>query len=104
MEDIYNNAVRNEKEYAFDGNNWRTAREESDFLRCSSISSSSPEELVHPVHFNGWSTYPQPSWNNEQSLSSTQRSEVPSPKNGEDKNAPYQVDDVESQEGMFEMD
>ncbi|KAL9191015.1 hypothetical protein ACHAXT_000721 [Thalassiosira profunda] len=59
-EDLYANAVRNEREYAFDGNDWRTAREENEFVRRGSSvsSSSSPEDLVHPVHFTGWPSSP----------------------------------------------
>jgi len=49
-ENIYVNAVRSEKEYSFDGSDWRTAREESDFF----CSSSGDDELVHPAHFCGW--------------------------------------------------
>ena len=51
-EDIYSNAIRNEKEFAFDGSDWRTATEECDFLRCPFVSSMlSDDVLVHPVHF-----------------------------------------------------
>ncbi len=54
--DIYSNAVRNEKEFAFDGSNWRTASEESEFLRCPFASSMlSDDVFVHPVHFDGLS-------------------------------------------------
>mmetsp|Transcript_8527 Transcript_8527/g.14951 ORF Transcript_8527/g.14951 Transcript_8527/m.14951 type:complete len:416 (-) Transcript_8527:192-1439(-) len=95
-EDIHANAVRNDKEYVFDGSNWRTAREESDFLRCSSVSSSSLEELVHPVHFRGWSCSP-PSCQHEQSL--------PSTRNKEDDNADDRAtSDGDDSGGMFEMD
>lgn len=53
-EDIYSNAIRNEKEFAFDGSDWRTASEESDFLRCPFASSMMTDDvLVHPVHFVG---------------------------------------------------
>ena len=50
-EDIVNNAIRNEFEFAFDGNDWRKIREEKDFI---SVAPSSDEKL-HPAHFYGWS-------------------------------------------------
>mmetsp|Transcript_29647 Transcript_29647/g.59394 ORF Transcript_29647/g.59394 Transcript_29647/m.59394 type:complete len:563 (-) Transcript_29647:189-1877(-) len=59
-EDIHHNAVRNELEYAYDGNDWRKVREENDFI-CFSNEYLEPsgrviptEELVHPVHVTGW--------------------------------------------------
>ncbi|KAL7535309.1 hypothetical protein ACHAXR_006407 [Thalassiosira sp. AJA248-18] len=100
-ENIYANAVRNEKEYAFDGNNWRTAREEDDFLRCSSTSSLSPEELVHPVHLS--ECMPTRScWQDEQT--SHRRSPSPSSRNAEKANTNQVVNTVDYSDGMFEMD
>lgn len=64
-EDIYSNAIRNEKEFAFDGCDWRTASEESDFLRCPFASSMMTDDvLVHPVHFVG--LLPSPSFLQQQ--------------------------------------
>lgn len=111
-EDIYANAVRNEKEYAFDGNNWRTAREENDFLRCSSTSSSStpsPEELVHPVHFSGWTPYQYSSQQREASampINGSCSKSSPSLTNGGDGSADERADqdDGYPDEGMFDMD
>jgi hypothetical protein len=48
-EDIVSNAIRNEFEYNFDGHNWRSIREEKDFI---SIAPSS-DEMIHPAHFYG---------------------------------------------------
>ena len=50
-EEIYANCFRNVKEYEYDGKNWRTAKEEGEFLRCASANEL---HLVHPVHFCGW--------------------------------------------------
>ena len=49
-EEIYANGIRNEREFEYDGKNWRTAKEESEFLRCASADEL---HLVHPVHFCG---------------------------------------------------
>ena len=49
-EEIYANGIRNEREFEYDGKNWRTVKEESDFLRCASANELL---LVHPVHFSG---------------------------------------------------
>ena len=46
-EDIMDNAIRNELEFAFDGHDWKKIREESDFI---SITPSSNEK-IHPAHF-----------------------------------------------------
>lgn len=99
-EDIYTNAVRNEKEYIYDGGNWRTAREENGFVRFNSSSSSSPEELVHPVHFNGWPSTCQPYWQEEQQMAMSNRGS-PSPSARNDN-----VNDQEFEDdaGVFEMD
>ena len=56
-EEQYTNAMRNDLEYTFDGKDWRTAKEENEFLRCSlssagSSSTSFEELLVHPVHLS----------------------------------------------------
>jgi hypothetical protein len=49
-EEIYANGIRNEREFGYDGKNWRTAKEECDFMRCASANEIL---LVHPVHFSG---------------------------------------------------
>jgi hypothetical protein len=49
-EEIYANGFRNVKEFEYDGKNWRTAKEECEFLRCASANELL---LVHPVHFSG---------------------------------------------------
>lgn len=95
-EDIYANALRNEREYAFDGSNWRTAREEGDFLRCSPSSQSSAEDvLVHPVHFTCWSP---PQKQNEQ----TPKPAAPSStlQTSESQASDDNIDDA----GVFDMD
>jgi hypothetical protein len=56
-EEQYTNAMRNDLEYTFDGKDWRTAKEENEFLRCSlssggSSTTSFEELLVHPVHLS----------------------------------------------------
>lgn len=70
-EDIYNNVIRNEFEFAYDGNDWRRIREEEDFVTCSAGAQVSPlsspdgcspnkipdELLVHPAHIYGSWTY-----------------------------------------------
>mmetsp|Transcript_17512 Transcript_17512/g.37884 ORF Transcript_17512/g.37884 Transcript_17512/m.37884 type:complete len:415 (-) Transcript_17512:174-1418(-) len=87
-ENIYANAVRSEKEYAFDGSNWRTAREESDFLCCS----SGQDEPIHPAHFSGWS-------------SSQSSAQSPSARNREERSDAEQAEQYDDySEGMFEMD
>jgi hypothetical protein len=105
MESIYVNAIRNEKEYAYDGNDWRTAREESDFFPCSS-SSSQPEELVHPVHFGSWLTPPQPVQQHAKVTTTTESSVLSSP--GTQKvtsNANTRAgDNLDFAEEMFEME
>jgi len=111
-EDIYANAVRNEREYVYDGKNWRSAREEGDFLYCSSHSLSSEEELMHPVHFSAWpsSSYSssQSRWQREQSHSSRRSSALHPVRNGElessgaDERANTTDGDYSS--GMFEME
>jgi len=69
------------------------------------MSSSSPEELVHPVHFSNLPTSSaQSSWHNEQSLSSNQSPEMLSPKNEDNKHTANQAPDVGYPEGMFEME
>eukprot|EP00578_Thalassiosira_sp_NH16_P007040 CAMPEP_0181120000 /NCGR_PEP_ID=MMETSP1071-20121207/23906_1 /TAXON_ID=35127 /ORGANISM="Thalassiosira sp., Strain NH16" /LENGTH=396 /DNA_ID=CAMNT_0023204593 /DNA_START=125 /DNA_END=1315 /DNA_ORIENTATION=- len=107
-DDIYANAVRSEKEYAFDGNDWRTAREESDFLRCPSASSASPEGLlVHPAHFRGWATPspPQSCWNPAPSTVSNCGSALSSSRSGEGGNTDKRTSqDDDYSGGMFEMD
>lgn len=94
-EDIYSNAVRNEKEFAFDGSNWRTASEESDFLRCPFASSiSSDDVFVHPVHFTGM-FFPRPHVEHSQViLESGQVSNADE--------AAENYDDIS--EGIFDMD
>lgn len=49
-EEIYANCFRNVREYEYDGKNWRTVKEECDFLRCASANRL---HLVHPAHFSG---------------------------------------------------
>ena len=49
-EEIYANGFRNVREFEYDGNNWRTAKEECDFMRCASANELL---LVHPVHLIG---------------------------------------------------
>mmetsp|Transcript_8659 Transcript_8659/g.15057 ORF Transcript_8659/g.15057 Transcript_8659/m.15057 type:complete len:401 (+) Transcript_8659:134-1336(+) len=100
-EDIYANAIRNEKEYIYDGSNWRTAREEGEHLRRSSISSSSfssVEVLVHPVHVSGWS--PSPQYPREQKRA------LPSSRSvGDDRNSfDQETDDENYSSEIFEMD
>lgn len=98
-EDIQQNLARNEKEYSYDGNDWRTAKEESDFLRCSSSSSSSSiEDLVHPAHFSNRSSS-QPYWNSGSAS-------IPSSRNDDyTSNAKERVEeDADYSEGIFEMD
>jgi hypothetical protein len=61
-EEIHANCFRNVREYEYDGKNWRTAKEEGDFLRCASANEL---HLVHPVHFCGWPSSLSP-WQIEQ--------------------------------------
>jgi hypothetical protein len=49
-EEIYANGFRNVREFEYDGKNWRTVKEECDFMRCAS---ANVILLVHPVHLIG---------------------------------------------------
>ena len=98
-EDIQQNLARNEKEYSYDGNDWRTAKEETDFLRCSSSSSSSSlEDLVHPAHFSNRSSS-QPYWNSGSAS-------IPSSRNDDYRSNAKErsEEDADYSEGIFEMD
>jgi len=59
--DIHANAIRNEHEFMYDHNDWRTSTEEGEFASSKSSSSSSEqqmsaqEQLVHPFHKSGYS-------------------------------------------------
>mmetsp|Transcript_20205 Transcript_20205/g.31550 ORF Transcript_20205/g.31550 Transcript_20205/m.31550 type:complete len:376 (-) Transcript_20205:1506-2633(-) len=57
--DIYANAIRNEHEFTYDHNDWRTASEEGEFSPSQSFSSpdqlSTQEQLVHPFHKSEYS-------------------------------------------------
>lgn len=58
--DIYANAIRNEHEFSYDHNDWRTASEEGEFSPSSQNCSSSgqlsaQEQLVHPFHKSAYS-------------------------------------------------
>jgi len=111
-EDIYANAVRNEREYVYDGRNWRSAREEGDFLYCSSHSLSMEEELMHPVHFCAWSSSSysssQSRWQREQSQSSRRSSALHPVRNGELESSGaderLNTTDGDYSSGMFEME
>lgn len=58
--DIYANAIRNEHEFSYDHNDWRTASEEGEFSPSSQSCSSSDQlstqyHLVHPYHKSEYS-------------------------------------------------
>lgn len=70
-EDIVNNAIRNEFEFQFDGNDWRRIREESDFIPVA----PSSDEKIHPAHFYGlpFASRSMPALHTEESSSSLER-------------------------------
>jgi hypothetical protein len=99
-EDIFSNAIRNEKEFAFDGCDWRTASEESDFLRCPFASSMlSDDVFVHPVHFVGLSSSQSFLQQNQVLLGTDSSESGTPPMNSADEVA---IDD--SLGGIFDMD
>lgn len=96
-EEIYANGIRNEREFEYDGKNWRTVKEESDFLRCASANELL---LVHPVHFSGrLSSLSR--WQNDQVAVSNVDSAVSSRPN-ELEEADEEVHD--EPDGIFDMD
>lgn len=51
--DIYSNAIQSEQEFMYDGSDWRTATEETDFVCPSSSTSSSPSSIPDQFNNNG---------------------------------------------------
>jgi hypothetical protein len=97
-EEIYANGIRNEKEFEYDGKNWRTAKEEGDFLRCASANEL---HLVHPVHSCGWPSSLSPWQNKHLYVSDIDSIAAPSIPNEEEVNNQEVHDEPD---GMFDMD
>ncbi|KAL3803454.1 hypothetical protein ACHAW5_007023 [Stephanodiscus triporus] len=96
-EEIYVNCIRNEREFEHDGKNWRTAKEESDFLCCASANELL---LVHPFHFSGCTSSQSP-WQNEQ-LDESHCDSASSSRPNEEEEEEGDVHD--EPDGMFKMD